>query len=82
PGLASILMNVKDINNLKQGLDELYTVSEKFKKYSVDKYVNVMLNNILLAKQDDRGKSVETEKANLEAQITAIQRTISEIEKL
>ncbi|HTN19410.1 MAG TPA: M1 family metallopeptidase [Pelobium sp.] len=82
PGLASILMNVKGINYLQQGLDELQSMSEKFKKYSVDKYVNVMLNNVLLAKKDDRDKAPATEKANLEAQIKAVQKTIDAISKL
>ncbi len=82
PGLASILMNVRDINHLQQGLDELQTMSEKFTKYSIHKYVNVMLNNVLLAKQDDRDKATATQKANFEAQIKAVQKTIDVVSKL
>nr|WP_294900506.1 M1 family metallopeptidase [uncultured Pedobacter sp.] len=82
PGLASILMNVKDIQNLQQGLDELASMAKKFTKYSVDKYVNVMLNNVLQAKKDDRDKASVAAKPNFDAQIIAIQKTIAEIEKL
>jgi aminopeptidase N len=82
PGLASIIMNVKDIQNLQQGLDELASMAKKFTKYSVDKYVNVMLNNVLQAKKDDRDKASVAAKPNFDAQIIAIQKTIAEIEKL
>ncbi|WP_161603011.1 M1 family metallopeptidase [Pedobacter arcticus] len=82
PGLASILMNVKNITNLQQGLDELQIMSEKFSKYGIHKYVNVMLNNILMAKKDDRDKAPLADKAGFEAQIAAVQKAITELEKL
>lgn len=83
PGLTSILMNVKDMDNMQKGLDELKSMSEKFKKYNVDKYVSVMLNNVLLAKQDDKTNATTTEqKENLELQIKGIQKTIEDIQKL
>ncbi len=82
PGLASILMNVKDINNLQKGLDELKAISKEFKKYSVDKYVSMMLSNVLLAKKEDRDKALDADKPNLETHLTAIQKTIEEIQKL
>ncbi|HEX7366278.1 MAG TPA: M1 family aminopeptidase, partial [Pelobium sp.] len=82
PALGSILMNVKSLDNLQKGLNELQSMSEKYKKYGVNRYVNVMLNNVLMAKKEDRDKAGESEKANFEAQIAAVQKTIAAIEKL
>lgn len=79
PGLVSILMNVKSTQNLEKGLAELLEMAKKFKKYSIDKYINAMLDNVVMAKKDDRDKAPLAEKADFEAQIKAVKKTIEQI---
>lgn len=82
PALTSILINIKDSENLQNGLNQLQTMSEKYKKYGINKYVNGMLSNVLLAKKDDSEKASVIEKPIFDKQIKAIEKTIAEIEKL
>ncbi len=82
PGFSSILMNVKNSAYLNQGLEELVKMATQFKKYGVDKYINVMLNNVVMAKQDDRDKAPLLEKAKFDEQIKAVKQAIEEIGKL
>ena len=82
PGFAGLLMNIKNTENLKKGLVELASMGKQYKNYGADKYVNVMLNNLLKSKQNDLDKASIDDKANLQNQIQEIQKTIDDINKL
>ncbi len=82
PGFASLLMNVNNIDNLKKGLVELKSMGKQYKNYGADKYVNVMLNNVLKSKQNDLDKASGNDKVNFQNQIKEIEKTIDEINKL
>ncbi|MBC7653663.1 MAG: HEAT repeat domain-containing protein [Oligoflexus sp.] len=82
PGLASLLMNINNNENLKKGLVELASMAKQYKNYGADKYVNVMLNNVLKSKQNDLDKVSASDKANLQTQIQEIQKTIEDINRL
>jgi aminopeptidase N len=82
PGFVGLLMNIKNIENLKKGLVELASMGKQYKNYGADKYINVMLNNLLKSKQNDLEKASINDKANLQNQIQEIQKTIDEINKL
>jgi aminopeptidase N len=82
PGFVGLLMNIKNIENLKKGLVELASMGKQYKNYGADKYINVMLNNLLKSKQNDLDKASINDKANLQNQIQEIQKTIDEINKL
>ena len=80
PGLASLLMNVKQAKNLEKGLTELQAMAKAYKQYGVDSYVNVMFGNILKSKQNDLdAATVDADKTNLKAHIDMVQQAIAEL---
>lgn len=79
PGFVSMLFKVYQTSYLQDGVNQLKQLAKQYKTYGVDKYINVMLTNLLNYKKGEIEKAALSNKADLENQVNYIQKTIDEI---
>lgn len=79
PGFASMLFKVSQTSYLIDGVNQLKQLGVQYKTYGVDKYVTVMLNNLLGNKKGQLEKADAATKSNLETQIAYVQKAIDEL---
>ncbi len=78
----SMLMKIENTAYVKQGVDELKGLAVRYKAYGIDKYMKVMLTNILNNKKTQLEKADAALKAELQNQIEYIQKNIDEVSDL
>lgn len=81
-GFATMLMKVNNTDYLKQGVDELKNLAVQYKVYGLDRYMKVMLTNVMNNKKTQLTGADENLKAQLNDQINYIQKNLDVIAKL
>lgn len=79
PGFVSMLYKVNQTTYLQDGVSQLKQLAKQYKSYGVDKYVNVMLSNLLTYKKGEIEKATGSSLVDLKAQVDYIQKTIDQI---
>ena len=81
-GYISMLMKINNTDYVIQSVDELKSLAVQYKAYGIDKYVKVMLTNVLNKKKTQLEKSDASLKTELQTQIDYLQKNINEISNL
>jgi hypothetical protein len=77
---VSMLYKINNTVYIQDGVNQLKELAKQYKTYGVDKYITVMLNNLLNYKKGEVEKAENT-KENLDAQIISIQKVIDAIKQ-
>lgn len=78
-GFATMLMKVNNTDYVKQGVDELKGLAVQYKVYGLDRYMKVMLTNVMNNKKTQLADADESLKSQLNEQINYIQKNLDEI---
>lgn len=81
-GFATMLMKVNNTDYVKQGVDELKGLAVQYKVYGLDRYMKVMLTNVMNNKKTQLASADDNLKAQLNNQINYIQKNLDEIAHL
>nr|MBC7614305.1 M1 family metallopeptidase [Pseudopedobacter sp.] len=81
-GYISMLMKINNTSYVKQGVDELKSLALQYKAYGIDKYVKVMLTNVLNKKKTQLEKADASLKIELQIQINYLQKNIDVVSNL